>query len=346
MKILKKELRRGIIKLQAETPEDLWYLSQIIDTGDQVRGVAERKIQLGEEEEKSRIIKKKITVQIEVEKVTYDNQLRLLGIILEAPEDVPRGSHQSITIKEHDMLTIIKQQWLSFQLDKLKESQQPHTNILIVVFDREEALFGTLTPRGVTVLATKKGEVAKKQMETNHTNFFKEIAQELARLRKRLHPDQVIIASPSFWKDYLLKEVEDAQHLVQASCSTVSEQALHEILKRPELKQALDTVRESQEARWVEEVLKAIAQDIAFYGFEEAKQNIEVGNVRTLLVSEVLIKKMKEDQTYPQLETLMKQAERVKGRLILVHKNKQLDGLGGIAGIQRWKQHQNSTSLK
>jgi len=337
MKILSKDFRKGFAKLMAESPEDLWYLSQIIEQGDRVKGKTERKIKLGNEGEKQKIIKKTITVQIEVEKIDYDSSLRILGKIIQGPEDIPLGSHQSITVKNGDTITINKDQWLSFQISKLKEAQQPKISILLVAFDREEAIFGKISNTGVEVLARKKGNVAKKDAETNTSNFYKELAKDIEEYDKRLKPEQIIVASPSFWKEYLMKEIKDTKKIVQAGCSDVSENALKEIIKRPELKSALEKSRSSQDEKRIDELMESIAKDLAFYGIKEAKEKIEIGNAKIIFVSEKFMKQQKEKNKYKELEKLMKTAEKMDAELVLIGENKQLDGLGGIAGILRWK---------
>ena len=62
MKIIHKDLKKGIIKIKAQNLDDLWYLSHIIDKGDLISGKTERKIQLGTE--KSRQVKKLIFVTL------------------------------------------------------------------------------------------------------------------------------------------------------------------------------------------------------------------------------------------------------------------------------------------
>ena len=46
MKILKRNLKKGEIKLRIENLDDLWYLSQIIDSNDLVSGSTLRKIKI------------------------------------------------------------------------------------------------------------------------------------------------------------------------------------------------------------------------------------------------------------------------------------------------------------
>lgn len=335
MKVLFKDFKKGFVKLIVESPEDLWYLSQIIEPEDRIQGKAERKIKLGNEGEKQKIIKKTMAVEIEAEKIDYSSSLKVLGKITKGPEDIPAGSHQSITVSKGDTITITKSQWLSFQINKLEESQQPKINILLVAFDREEAIFGNLSNSGIEVLSRKKGNVAKKDFENAGSNFYKELAKDIEEYELRLKPDQIIIASPSFWKEYLMKEIKDAKKIIQAGCSDVSENSLKEIIKRPELKSALEKSRSSQDEKRIEELMENIAKNLAFYGINEAKEKIEIGNVKVLFVSEKFMKEKKEKNNYKELEQLMKTAEKMGAELVIIGESQQLDGLGGIAGILR-----------
>ena len=49
MKILKKDIRHGEVKLLVETPEDVWYVSQLLDPGDVIKGKTPRKVKVSEE---------------------------------------------------------------------------------------------------------------------------------------------------------------------------------------------------------------------------------------------------------------------------------------------------------
>jgi protein pelota len=335
MHILNKDFRKGIVNVKIESPEDLWFLSQIIEPGDLVRGRTERKINLGGEGEKAKIIKKVVTVTLKVEKVEFSDSLKILGIITEDHEDIPKGSHQSILLNEQDTLSIIKEEWLGFQKEKLSESTEQKTSILLLAFDREEAIFGLLTNKGLEVLTNKKGTVSKKDQEEVKGNFYKELALDLTAYDQRFNPEHIIVASPSFWKEYLLKEIKNAK-IITASCSDVSINALKEIMKRPELHNALSKSRASLEEQKMQLLLENIAKENAFYGLKETEECICMGNVQTLIVSTDFIKQTREKNTYKRLEELMKKTEKLQGDVFIITHH-QLDGLGGIAGIKRWK---------
>ena len=65
MKILEEVIRQNLMRLQVETLDDLWYLSQIITIGDIIKGKSTRKIKIGEKES---AVKKSVIVPIKAEK--------------------------------------------------------------------------------------------------------------------------------------------------------------------------------------------------------------------------------------------------------------------------------------
>ncbi|MCK4522234.1 MAG: pelota family protein, partial [Nanoarchaeota archaeon] len=138
MKIIHQNLKKGEIRLKSENLDDLWYLSHIIDKGDLIKGKTIRKIKIGTSDQRNvRIIKKPVFLKIKTEKIEFSktsNILRVSGKITEAPEDIPKGSYHTFNIEENTVITIIKERWLKFQLDKLKEASQAKiAKILIVV---------------------------------------------------------------------------------------------------------------------------------------------------------------------------------------------------------------------
>ena len=56
MKIIHSDLKKGEIKVKAENLDDLWYLSQIIEKNDFIKGRTFRKIKIGEDTERKQSI--------------------------------------------------------------------------------------------------------------------------------------------------------------------------------------------------------------------------------------------------------------------------------------------------
>jgi len=149
MKKINVNYHKGIAKIKIENLDDLWYLSQIIDKGDLISGTTLRKIKIGEEgDRKQNVVKKPIFIKISLDKLEFSSSqtvLRALGQVEEGPEDIPKGDHHTFNLDINSEITIGKKSWLSYQKDKLDESFDSQiSNIIILVFDREEAYFALM----------------------------------------------------------------------------------------------------------------------------------------------------------------------------------------------------------
>lgn len=351
MKIIHQNLKKGEIRLKSENLDDLWYLSHIIDKGDLIKGKTIRKIKIGTSDQRNvRIIKKPVFLKIKTEKIEFSktsNILRVSGKITEAPEDIPKGSYHTFNIEENTVITIIKERWLKFQLDKLKEASQAKiAKILIVVMDREDSLFALMQRQGYKLLTKLKGNVRKKDVEEKvKQTFYSEIIKQINEYDKRYDLQTIIIASPIFWKEELMKELKDAdlkKKIIQATCSSADENGINEVLKRQETQQALKQDRTAKEINIVEELLKEISKNnLAVYGFKETENAVNIGAVKTLVLTDSFIQKQREKENYIQIDSLLKNTEAMKGMISIISSDndagKKLNGLGGIAAILRYK---------
>lgn len=342
MKILGKNLKAGEIRIETTNNEDLWYLSHIISPGDEIKGSTERKIKIGSEEN-AKVVRKPVTLKIKTEKTDYQPEtLRILGTIIEGPDDMPLGAHQSINVQVRNNIQIKKTKWYKHDLEKLDEAQKEQTNILLVAFDREEARFAQLKKSGYEQLGEIKGDVQKKaDNETKKENFYKQIAKQLEEYDQRLNAQQIIIASPAFWKEYLLNELKDEtkKKSITATISGVDNNSFSELLKREETQKALENERTNKELKAIEEIMTAISKDKAFYGEKEAKEKVNIGAAKTIAVSENLLKKKQEHQKYREIDELLQAAEATNTDIMIISGKEplqKLDSLGGIAGTLRW----------
>ncbi len=350
MKLMHSDFKKGEAKVKVENLDDLWYLNQIIDQKDLVKGKTLRKIKMGQEgQRKQDSVKRPVFLVIGVEKLEFSktsNMLRISGTVKEGPEDVPLGSYHTFNVEENSVITIIKQNWLRFQIDKLKEaSRGSGAKILICVHDREEAYFAMMKKYGYHLLSEIKGNVQKKADEKKvESTFYNDVIKQLEEYNKRYELGKIIIASPAFWKEDLMKLVgsELKAKIILATCSSVGENAISEVLKRPETEEALKQDRISKEFRLVDELLAEISKNsMASYGLEETKKAAEAGAVRILLVTDAFIQKSREENRYSVVELMMKSVDSSKGDIAIISSEheagKKLNGLGGIAAILRYK---------
>ena len=351
MKLLYSNLKKGEVKVLTQNLDDLWYLSTIIEPNDIVQGKTLRKIKAKQDEEKSReATKKPVFLKIEVEKVEFSkfsNVLRVSGIIKEAPEEIPLGEHHTFNIDDYTTITIIKEQWLKYQFDKLKEAcEEKKSSLLICVHDREEAYFVLFKKYGYEILAHIHGEVQKKREENiKKENFYLTIINKLKEYVERYKIKQLILASPSFWKEDLMKELKDnelKQKIILATCSSATKNGIDEVIKRPEVKEALKQERVAKEINKVEELLTEIAKNnLAVYGLKETENASVIGAIKELLLTNTFIIKSRSENFYNTIEKIMKIVEKTKGSIEIISSEheggKKLDGLGGIAAILRFK---------
>ncbi len=351
MKLLYSNLKKGEVRVLTQSLDDLWYLSAIIEPKDIVKGKTLRKLKVASREEKSKeAVKKPIFIKIGVEKVEfskYSNILRVSGVIKEAPEDVPLGEHHTFNIDDNTTITIIKENWLKYQLDKLKEScSEKKSSLLICVHDREEAYFALFKKYGYEILSHIKGEVQKKREESiKKENFYANVINKLKEYVERYSIKQIILASPSFWKEDLMKELEDnelKQKIILATCSSATKNGIDEVIKRPEAKEALKQERAAKEINKVEELFTEIAKNnLAVYGLKETENASIMGAVKELLITDTFIQKSRSGNFYSQVENIMKTVDKTKGEIEIISSEheggKKLDGLSGIAAILRFK---------
>lgn len=346
MKIIKKDLKKGSLTLKIENADDIWILSQVINPEDEISGKTERKIKLGDGTDRNvKIIKKWVSMTIKVEKTEIgDNLLRVLGVITFGPEDVARGEHHSFKLEPDTIFTIIKTSWMKYQIEKINEAANAkQQKIYVAVFDREEAHIAKLKGQGYEVLVNIKGDVSKKEEKHSaKNNFFKELSKTLQEYDKKENMDYLIVASPGFWKESLVRELPDElrKKTVPATVSHSSERALMEVLKRPELKTVLEQSRTSREIKLTDRILEAISKEKACYGTKETEDKVSQGAVEELMISYNLLEKAREDGNFSRIENMMKACEQGTGKVHVISSEeakKILDSIAGVAGILRWK---------
>lgn len=339
MRILKENAREGRIRLMPETGDDLWELSHIIGEGDRVKARTERKVKVGAD--KNKVERKPMTLTITVTAVNLEGHvLRVQGTIEEGPDDlISYGDHHSIQIEEHKAFELTKE-WDQVSRAKLEQAIKEDANhLLLVTFDRDEAYFFKLSKRGHKQLAHLKGDVAKKRMGGGSENFWETVSHQISEHNTRSDYQHIILAAPAFWTDYVTRELPDniRKKAIIAQCSSIGPQALQEILTREEVRNAVKADRNAQEQALLEDVLQAVHQDQAAYGIDEVEEKARLGQLKLVVVTEDFIRQAREDETFERVDEVLSTVKQMKGDVhLLEHATKQLDALGGIAGITRW----------
>ena len=134
MQIINQDYKKGFVKLRVTEQDDLWYLSQLIDPGDLIKGKTTRKIKIGDGEN-AKVTKKTMMLKIEAETIDFGSTgitLRINGKVKEGIEEVPKDSYHSITLEEGSEFLLEKTSWLSYQKQRLQEASEKNISICSV----------------------------------------------------------------------------------------------------------------------------------------------------------------------------------------------------------------------
>lgn len=351
MKLIKKDIRHGTVSLKIQNQNDLWYLSHIIDTGDLISGKTQRKIKVGAEGDRNqKTVTKKVFMKIEVEKLEfhkYSDKLRASGKIAEGTEDIAKGQYHTFNLEPTVEITIKKDKWLKFQLDKLAEAEkEKDANVLICLLDREKAIFAQLRNYGFDVITEIAGNVQKKDSpEVVKSSFYKDIINSLKELDQRNNYSKILVASPAFWKEYLVKAIETdpiKSKILTSTTNSVDVDGINEVLRRPEVVTALNEDRVVKEMNAVEELMTEIGRNgKCVYGLDETENAVNSGAVKMLLISDSLLHKSREEGYYERIDSMLRNVDSMKGRIEIISSEhdggKRLDGLGGIGAVLRYQ---------
>ncbi|UCC33425.1 MAG: mRNA surveillance protein pelota [Candidatus Bathyarchaeota archaeon] len=356
MKVLKKILKKGIVKVIPERIDDLWHLYNIVTKGDEVhaRTTREKKI----EEQYTRPKKGRrvsVLLGVRVQKVLWDrtlNRLRIHGIVCKAPEKLDvTGSHHSIKVTLDKPITIVKKRWPSHQLDRLKRASQPKaTPLIITSIDDEEYCIAILRQYGIDVKAEEKtrlpGKLEVEKRAKAFREFFKKALRALRELWARLHSPLVIIG-PGFVKNDFVKYINGAEPDVASAIIDVKGvnsgglAGIQEALRSGVFTKALKHVRIAEEARLMEAVLTRLGKDRldVTYGLAEVEKASAFGAIERLLLTDVTMRESSDEERMA-LEDLLRKVEERGGIVTIIsvehEAGTKLLSLGGVAALLRY----------
>lgn len=327
MKILKQNLRKGVMTLKIESYDDLWHLKHVIEQGDLITSKTLRRraiksggeIKLGEREP--------VVLTLEVEKIEFQRDiLRATGKIRKGPEKIQLASYHTIQIKPGTILKVQKE-WKKHQITRIKKAQIKQPLLFLCLIDREQADFAILKESGIEFLGS-----IKCKGEEEREKYYENIMENLER-----QSFLIIVAGPGFERENLFNFVKEknpklADNIILEHASYIGMPGIKEVVKTSANK-ILKETRIARETNLVEELLKRIKTDgLVVYGKKETLQAVNLGAVDTLLIS---LEKI------PEFEKLMEQAEKFGGKVSIISSDHELGEqflhLGGVAGFLRFR---------
>ncbi len=342
MRIIKSELKRGVLVLKIEVEEDLWHLKGIVEPGDRIKSRTMRSEFIERGGKKIKTGKRPMMLTIDLEKVEFKDyayKIRLLGKIIEGPDDVPLGSYHTIEIGVRDILTITKEKWKKYQLEKIKKSQKRVPKVFLSVVDNREATFAVLGGTGLKIVSQLNNPYSIQHEEEKTPEFYKSVAKEINKLSQ--NTKKIVLAGPGFAKEHIKKIIDEkypeiSQKLILDSTSSATESGINEILKRGNLEKIIRESEILRETRLIEEFFSHLKKEdkLGVYGLDEVKKADEIGAIETVLISD---KKIREKG----MEKLLKSIEDKGGKVEVIstthESGEQFHRMGGLGALLRFK---------
>jgi len=356
LKILEKRLKKGFVKVVPESLDDLWHLYNLIYSGDTVYARTTREVKIEQEYARPKEGRRvSVFLGVRVEKVFWDkslNRLRVHGVICDIPEDIGgKGAHHTINVDVDKPLTIMKEQWLKHQTDRLERASQVEAPLVTVMsIDDEEYCVALLRQYGVEVKAEKRtrlpGKLEADKRDEAVKNFFKSALQALQQTWKNVRSPTVILG-PGFVKNDFAKYVREKASDIADTIAYVKGvnsaglAGIQEALRSGVLTKTLQNIRIAEETRLVEEVLARLGRSSTHvtYGKNDATRATEYGAVERLLVADTMLREAS-DQERTTIENIMRSVEAKNGQVTVISTEHEagakLQSLGGIAALLRF----------
>jgi len=348
MRIIHFNKREGVAKLKINLLDDLWHLSKIIEPNDLITGRIERKIKFSGSEERAKAERKFYTAKIRAARVQLESTfLKIFGEITEGSDELSKGAH-TLDVKVGFEISIEKD-WKEYQIKRLRDAEKAASapKALICALDDEQATLAALTAVGISYLGQFQLGLAKKRYVEKAQERMQELVAEIIRIEKQSKPDYLILASPLFWKEELLKKLQEKESKIGnkvklENVSAGSRRGIVELLHQGVLDKVIKQSQLQKEFKLVENLVIEIARKgLATYKFANVKKAVEAGAVDDLLLTDSLIADYREKNKFEELEQLIDAVEGQGGKVNIISSDNEagdkLDGLGGIAVLLRFK---------
>ena len=352
-------MKEGKITLKIEILDDLWHLYNLVSPGDTVVSRTTRRVKVGDDDaRKQDSVRKPMTLVLKVDDVAFhafSNRVRIKGVILEGPSDlVNLGSYHTFNVEQGSTLTIVKDHWPRFMLERIKEAEkagQSSVCLLVTIEDGVAELF-LVADFGIqeavrvrTSISRKRGD--QKAYDATMRDFFSNVG---IAIRSQLEQNEVaviVIAGPGFVKDHFSEflrslKIKDLPPVSVESSNSIGFPGAKEILFRGVISKAIEGLKLEIETQLIEGLIEHIAKGdgLGAYGDKEVKGAVEYGAVEHLLITD---KKLREGDERQRrwMDNLIRNTEKTRGQFHIVSTDHpagdQLQNLGGIGAILRFK---------
>lgn len=346
MKILEYDKDKGILELTIEVPEDLYYISLLLDKGDLAYAWTTRQLKFegkGGESRKGDRVKVYLGIRVEaIEYHRFTKRVRVRGVIIEAPERIhSKGSYHTLSIGVGSHIRIIKNNITLYHEKILKMASSRIKKILLLSVGDDEIAIGILRPQGIEILTS--WPIAPLKTDKTHSIVemymkpLKETLRNISEYLKREKVEVLILASINLLmniaKSLLSEELPSNIKLITISVSEGGVSGIYEVLRRNDLRYLFSEVRGLYERELVESIFIDISkgdEKIAI-GLEEVSSASRIGSIsHVVLIDELLFDPKVRDEVIRILERTMS----TRGEITIIPRETEhglkLEKIGGI----------------
>ncbi|RLV90111.1 Protein dom34 [Spathaspora sp. JA1] len=336
------------VTMVPEDSEDLWYLYNLLKTGDIVQVLTHRNVKKGNPNQlqkgNSKMEKVLLKLKLLIEDIDYiasDQTMRINGKSLQQQEYVPLNSYHTAEVELNKDITIIKESWDEYDMKLLDDlcSIEKKADIGAVIFQEGIGHICYVTDT-MTVLQAKveksiprkNNEYGTRDLDKAMNSFYNMLIQTMTRHFDMNRLKVVVLASPGFLAKTLYERlIQQCLHLqnsgkenkqfqeilnnkhkfLVAHSSTGYLQGLEEVLADPATRKRLADTKFAEESEALSRFQRALNNDDgrAWYGVEEITKALNMDAVRYLMVTDELFRS-DDIETRRQYIELTEQAKR------------------------------------
>jgi len=296
LKIIKKIREESKIILKMNTTDDLWYLKNILEPGDTIYVTVYRRIEQNDDLNRSKSTeRKKIKVELKIEKVDfqpYTDKLKILGEITNG-ENV--GSHQSVFIGSDDEITIIKD-LNNEEYNLIKEAINNYykNNIIFISLDDEKCLISILKSYGLQDIGEiNSNKSGKDYISKSNDDYFNEIIKTMKNIN---NVSSFIILGTGFDHTKLYNMINKDPYFkdIKIYDFPETESGKRGIYLFMNNKKSEDILKESRIAgdeKLIDKFLINLNKNnLSIYGYDEIKNYANENMIEDLIISEDVFK--------------------------------------------------------
>ncbi len=357
MRILDYDAKHGVLKALPEDVDDLWVLYNVIHTEDLIYARTSREIKKDDEGSRPSEGKRvSLNIGLRVDKVSFQSEssrIRVGGFIVEAPEKYGLlGDHHTVNIDLKQDITIVKQEWQKYDLERMQRATQERgPTIIIVALDDDQGAVAILRQHGIVtkgeIRSRLPGKLEYDKRERAVNDYYSALLQILSDVWNQTH-GLIAIVGPGFWKEDFASYIQQHRHDVHANLVTVAmvsvggTAGIEEALRSGVLKKVAEKSRVIAETELVDKVMARLGSQRGevSYGLEGVRKATSFGAVEEILVADQFLRES-EDEERRGIEDLLREVEKMGGRVSVIsveHEGgRRLMGLGGVAALLRFR---------